>query len=101
MTGRIKISAKRQFFLLSVVFSVVLAVYSGWIIHNQLQTIKIIADLKNDTVPLMIRQLRTARDLDSLRFETDKVINAETQERSSQGLYYVSVHINDLNTVRN
>ncbi len=96
MTGRIKISAKRQFFLLSVVFSVVLAVYSGWIIHNQLQTIKIIADLKNDTVPLMIRQLRTARDLDSLRFETDKVINAETQERSSQGLYYVSVHINDL-----
>ncbi len=92
LMGHKDIGAKRQFFLLSVLFAVVLAGYSGWIVYDQLKIIKIVTDLQKDTVPLMVQQLRTARDLDSLRFEANNVIYSETPERSNQGLYYVSVH---------
>jgi len=96
LTAEREISAKRQFFLLSVAFAAVLALYSAWIIRDQLQTIKIVTDLKKDTVPQMINQLRMARDLDSLRFEADKAIHSDTKERSDQGLYYVSAHVHGL-----
>lgn len=77
---------------LSIVFTVILTVYSTLLIRDQLETIALISELKNDTVPLMVERLRTARDFDTLRFEADKAIHAESKDRSAQGLYYVSVH---------
>lgn len=40
----------------------------------------------------MFAQLNAARDLDALRFEAEKVVNGESEARSSQGLYFVSVN---------
>lgn len=92
LTARHEIGARRQFVFLYVLFTVILTVYSTLIIRDQLETIALISELKNDTVPLMVERLRTARSFDTLRFEADKAIHAETEDRSAQGLYYVSVH---------
>ncbi|MBY0464366.1 MAG: hypothetical protein K2W33_05435, partial [Burkholderiales bacterium] len=85
-----------QFVLLMAVFTVVLAAYVGSIMFDKRQTMQVVAELKNDTVPLMVKQLRLARNLDTLRFEADQAIRSDTLERRSQGQFYVSVHARDL-----
>lgn len=90
------LSAVVQFLVLLGVFTVVLAVFVGSVIVDKRQTMQVVTELKTDTVPLMIRQLRLSRNLDSLRFEAEQALLADSAERRNQGSFYVAVHARDL-----